>query len=85
MKVVISGSDIAAILTAVGTILATVFAFINVMMTNRQNKIMAERDAKRDQQNHDVKQAIVETTQTLKSLDITGQTGSNRAIEHEND
>ena len=53
MKVVISGSDIAAILTAVGTIMATVFAFINVMMTNRQNKIMAERDAKRDQQNHD--------------------------------
>jgi hypothetical protein len=67
----INSADYAPIIGAISGLAATVFAFVNVMMTRKQNIVATKREAKQDEH----------ATQTLKAIsEVTGTTGTNKVL-----
>ena len=67
----IASADYAPIIGALSGLAATVFAFVNVLMTRKQN----ERDVRREQKQDE------HATQTLKAIsECTGTTGTNKVL-----
>ena len=67
----IDSANYAPIIGALSGLAATVFAFVNVMMTRKQNERATKREAKQDEH----------ATQTMMAIrEVTGTTGTNKAL-----